>query len=636
MFAVSLRRFAGCLVFASTSLSAAPDLSEPNLHALASSSAWIKLGHYEPHAGETGWRSAIHSERFFLAGAAGLTDPKAELKATLDALTQGFTNQTSLDDHPVCRFPARAMWLAKQLGPQWPIAKVTCPAYDRWTHGQQVESVSVILATGYLANPASYYGHTLLKLNVKGLRRVSELQDLSVNYGAIGTEGDDPVSYILKGIFGGYEGGFSEVQYHFHRHQYGDEELRDLWEYELNLSPEEVAFVVGHAWEVLGQTYDYFFFRRNCAYRMAELVEVIEGLRLIPEQRPWTVPQSVLQEVAQARRADGAPLLKAVRHQPSRQTEFYAHFRALSPEEQQVFRALAVDGVPSDHRGFTALATRRQQAVLDAVMHYHQFAVDPEVRRAGEMPAAYRRALAARYALPPGSDTKPAPEVAVPPHVGRRPGLLQLGISQVEGGVSSGLVRIRPAYYDPLDVEAAHVPHAALSMGDVRWRLRSGSLSLEQLDLIAIDSVNPGVSGLSGDGGRAWRLKAGVEPALPAMDDARIVRLQGDIGLGRARDRTFYTAVLLGGAVQESRLGQGHAFARVTGVLVWRPVSYWGVSARHERRHLLSGSHRAQHATQVESRWRMGADDDLRVWVERSRAHGVRAARVTLAWGRYW
>lgn len=32
--------------------------------------------------------------------------------------------------------------------------------------------------------------------------------------------------------------------------EYGDFESRDLWEYELNLTPEETRFLVSHIWEM--------------------------------------------------------------------------------------------------------------------------------------------------------------------------------------------------------------------------------------------------------------------------------------------------------------------------------------------------------------------------------------------------
>jgi hypothetical protein len=161
-------------------------------------------------------------------------------------------------------------------------ARIACPRFDGFIRNSEVESVSIIFATGFLGNPASYYGHALLKFNYTGTDSRSPLLDVSVNYGAILTGTDDPLTYMLKGVFGGYDGGFSHVHYYFHNHNYGENELRDLWEYRLDLPPEAVRLIVAHAWEVLGQRYTYYFFRRNCAFRMAEIVQVVDGVDITP------------------------------------------------------------------------------------------------------------------------------------------------------------------------------------------------------------------------------------------------------------------------------------------------------------------------------------------------------------------
>ena len=77
------------------------------------------------------------------------------------------------------------------------------------------------------------------------------------------------------------------------------------------LSQDEVDFIMAHAWEVLGREYVYYFFRRNCAYRMAEVVEIIDGIKIIPPRRPWTVPQSLV-SAAETVRRDDQPLIEDV------------------------------------------------------------------------------------------------------------------------------------------------------------------------------------------------------------------------------------------------------------------------------------------------------------------------------------
>ena len=58
--------------------------------------------------------------------------------------------------------------------------------------------------------------------------------------------------------------------------EYNDTEARDLWEYELNLSPDQVDWMVRHAWETGATWFDYFFFRENCSYHLLSLLELAE------------------------------------------------------------------------------------------------------------------------------------------------------------------------------------------------------------------------------------------------------------------------------------------------------------------------------------------------------------------------
>lgn len=299
-----------------------------------------------------------------------MTDPRAELAATLVALAQ--PGDGDPDSHAQCRFPARRRWLAERLGPALALPARDCPKFEQWTRGSTVGSVSIVFATGYLGNPASYYGHALLKLNYASDPGRTRLQDASVNFGAILTGNDDPVSYMLKGVFGGYDGGFSDVQYHFHEHNYGENELRDLWEYRLDLPADAVTLIVGHAWEVLGQRYGYYFFRQNCAFRMAEIVQVAEGIEFIPPGLPWTIPQAMLQDLASSRLA-GRPLVVDVTRHPSRQTRFYERHGSLDGHEARVMSAVVNGEEAVNEPAFRALTTDAQRAVLDTLIDYYQF-----------------------------------------------------------------------------------------------------------------------------------------------------------------------------------------------------------------------------------------------------------------------
>ena len=46
--------------------------------------------------------------------------------------------------------------------------------------------------------------------------------------------------FFIRGIFGTYDGSFTDERFYNYNHIYGENELRDLWEYPLNFSLRKV------------------------------------------------------------------------------------------------------------------------------------------------------------------------------------------------------------------------------------------------------------------------------------------------------------------------------------------------------------------------------------------------------------
>jgi len=600
----------------------------PSLEALSHDPGWLKLGHYARASGhDAPWHSAIHSDDFFL-DPQGSTDPQRELQATLLALAapQG----EDPDQHAQCRFPARWLWLRARLphAPELQTA-ISCPALQAWTHANRVESLSIVFASGYLGNPASYYGHTLLKFNYKGEVGQTRLMDVSVNYGAIVDQQDGPITYIAKGLLGGYDGGFSHVQFYFHNHNYGDVELRDLWEYRLNLPPDAVNLVVAHAWEVLGKRYTYYFFRENCGYRMAELLQVADGVEVIPDRWPWLIPQAIVQQVGAAR-VNGQPLLAEVTYHPSRQTRFYDKYRRLDTTETTMLRALVTQQQRLDGGALAGLPPDARQRVVDALIDYYQFVGAPLERAPADIKAGYTQALAARYQLPPGP-TAPNPPPPVSPHQSRAPGWLQLGLTHHSQTGQAITLHVRPAYYDELDADSGQVRNAALTMADLQLTVRRGHTLLQRFDLVRVDSANAALTGLPGDNGAAWRLHLGVEQQRLNCERCLVGRAQADIGRGTSWSNGWYGAVYLGGTLQNNRAGHGSGQARASAQLIYRPRDGYGLRLAHEWRVPLARQAERYSVTTVEGRWAMTRDLDLRLSHARDGAH-----QTGIGLGRYW
>ncbi len=217
---------------------------------------WIKLGHYKK-----GWFSyrSPFADGFFLS-LEGASSPKKELLKTIEILfSENNDPQTTKnpDKHAQCLYLARTKWLSKAL----PINAddlMPCEAMKEWKKDLNVKSVALIFAAADLGNTSSSYGHTFLKIINPENAKNKDLIDYGINYAA-NTDASEGFFYAIKGLFGLYSGQFTMLPYHQKIREYINLEGRDIWEYHLNFTPEEVSFLVDHLIEMQIARAPYFF-----------------------------------------------------------------------------------------------------------------------------------------------------------------------------------------------------------------------------------------------------------------------------------------------------------------------------------------------------------------------------------------
>lgn len=592
----------------------------------ASSKTWLKLGHYEPdNSSDSGWQSAVYSPSFFLAED-GSTNPASELNASIRAFFQPIGDNPDL--HAQCLFKGRYRWLMSQLNLRQNIFPlVPCASFSQWTKGQAVESISLLYATGYLSNPASFYGHTLLKFNSADANR-SPLLDVTINYGAIVPPNEDPVTYIFKGVSGGYDAGFSHIQYYFHNHNYGELELRDLWEYELSLSQPQVDLIMGHLWELLGKRYRYYFFRKNCAYRVAEILELIDGLDVIPRKHPYVYPQTIVAKLGEAT-INGKPAVKSTKYHPSRQARFYNKYEQLDYSEKIFLKEAALDVNVLKGPDYDQFDRASKQGILETLADYYQISGDIE-NASKETKSNYNSVLSERFKLRGGNVFLPIIGDK-PPHKGRPPSYVQLsGISNqaLNGGMG---ITIRPSYYDALDSSSGHVVNSELKMAELKLSYFDNELLLRKLDIVSVQSVNGARTGLPGDHGQTWRLRLGLERQNLMCSGCLVARFQGDMGLAKYILPTVVVGANVGGAVQNNRNGYGALYAKSSIFLNARLNDKSNFRLEFENRHHLD-SHQSDEAVYFfELRRSLKQNMDIRIFLESNKTR-----EYSLSIGYYW
>jgi Domain of unknown function (DUF4105) len=486
---------------------------------LASDPVWLNLGQYQKGLWG-GFGSAVHSPGFFFDSVSGPRHPDLELAASIRALLQPLPDSTPA--HASCRFPARRAWfIAQGLAPDsvWPLGE--CKSLNAWRQSGAMHGVSLVFATGYLKNPASYFGHVFLKFNSHPIATDQNLINRTVNFGADLRANDNPILYVIKGLTGLYDAVYTQNDFYTQRFQYGDNQLRDLWEFELNITPAQADTLAMRVFELFGQKYRYYFFNENCAYFIAKPLEDMLGMPLLPTLAPYSLPKQIIEALMSRKLPDGSPLVRSVQYQPSRQVVFYAKFIELDAQERLAFhQMIAHPDQPYAQPGYAKASERSRKKLLDVLIDYHDYI---HAGQKDDSLAAARRQnlILERLQLPAiGSDDHRFREhKAKSPTDAPKSGLLSLG-GHVSGDRFLGLLRIRPANHDFLSDNSGRAPFSELQVFDTEIAFDADLATrpfLSRFDLMNVQALNRSKTGLPGDGDMAWAVRMAYEaPGMQA------------------------------------------------------------------------------------------------------------------------
>jgi hypothetical protein len=272
-------------------------LSRADRLELSRAPAWLALLHYERGAACGPAQLRPLGRLLPLARGERSAEPPAP---PLAAFANG--------DPARCRFPAR---FTARRGPGLPaerLPRVECPEYDQWRADLgPALAASLVFADAFQNNPSTMFGHTLIRFDRVPVAEDVDRRDLgayAVNFAA--ETGDDRgVLYAVRGIVGSYPGYYSLLPYYAKVRQYGDLESRDLWEYPLALTPEQVELLIEHLFELRDVAFPYYYFTQNCSFHLLGLLEVARpDLELLDRFPTHTIPadslRAVLEEVGLA------------------------------------------------------------------------------------------------------------------------------------------------------------------------------------------------------------------------------------------------------------------------------------------------------------------------------------------------
>ncbi|MDP7591692.1 MAG: DUF4105 domain-containing protein [Litorilituus sp.] len=530
-------------IFFVSSISHSSIANTLSLEEFSQSAQWQKLLTYKVN--EKNQRYITNKD--FLLSTQREQTPLHELQATIAAFYKPITDDSQINQHAQCQFPARLILIARHvdLNRFGALPNTDCQTYKQWRQDINASSISVVFASGYMSNPASMYGHLFLKIN-KPHEQKNNLLNASLNYGAIVPNDENPITYILRGIFGGYDAGYSDQQFYRHQHNYGNVELRDLWEYKLALTSEDVNLLVAHIWELLGNKFEYYFIDENCAFHIAKLIEVVLDKPLISNDSLWVIPSSVAKGLKKASYLN-KPLLAQVRYIPSSESILHNYYKQLTSQQRGTAKALINNNFNFKHSAYQQLTITEKQIIIEALLQYlsvmKQKQPDDKLNIKNK-----KKLMKERFKLPIGKSITTQFSVKKPaPHLGMKPSKYSMGFASVHQQKQYFTAGFRMNYFDDLSVDIAKQTFANLEMVDIEFILNDKEAHLAKIDLVNINSLYLPAIPWSNTLESAWAVRVGYEQLNNNCFDCGVFFAEGDIGKSTLLNKDSLVYAMMGG-----------------------------------------------------------------------------------------
>ncbi len=489
---------------------------------------WRALLHQSRRRIDANTRRALEETDFFFHED-GARKPNRELVAALAAFEAA--------DPPAaqaarCRFPARFAFLKEQGRTR--AERGPCPELDAWREIIGDVELTLVFPEAFLGNPASMFGHTLLRFDPKAQdgEAQNELLGWTLDYTA-DAGGQIGAIYMLRGLVGGYRGQFSIAPYYAKTKFYGDWQDRDIWEYPLDIPNEALERILLHVWELREVTLPYYFFTQNCSEKLLEVLEV-GGVTLgrgggFP---PMVAPVDTVRALEQF----GPDALGTPRLRPSPATQLQEALRRVPRSERLLTERLANGSSAPDDQALVSLDADTRARILtlayDLLRHR---------TLAKQVPEDHARTRSRKLLRARSQVDAPRPEPVQIEVLPRHPPTDGHGTARVElaGGVQDRdafiELRIMPAYHTVLDAPAGFAEGGEIRFLDTQLRYfpELNRVRLHEFTLLDVTTASPWRPPFRP---LAWHTEIGIRTRMLSsrrdrgLDTEGVFRAQAGIG----------------------------------------------------------------------------------------------------------
>ncbi len=517
---------------------------------------WRILLHYSPNQFSKNFHSLVDDELFFLAKD-GVNNPQDELEATLKGFFDKEVVETDQLQHPQCRFAARYYWLNQMLKfDNDKIIPQTCKRFEEWKDALRPKGATLVFPAAYLNNPASMFGHTLLRIDGEGQDKDSRLLAYGASYAANTNESSGFI-FAVNGIFGGYSGAFTIGTYYKVVKLYSDLENRDIWEYQLDFTEHQVEMLIRHLWELRITNFDYYFFDENCSYHLLSLFEAANpSLELSSKFNFWAIPSDTVKVVVEQ---DG--FVKNIAYRPSNSTKLKVRVQNSSELVKDFAIDIAEQKINLNDSKLNALSEQDKAETFDLSYEYLNYLRESGKDLTAESAELGFNLLKERSKLKVGRTDPNYESFAEKPELGHETGMIAVS-GGVEDSNSYYDILYRPAYHDMMAKSYGYSEYSELKFFETSFRhYENDQFKLQNLTPLSIVSLAP-----RDDFFRpmSWRVGVSIDRQNFNNDDSRklIYKFGGGSGLAYklADDLLGYSLLLTKFELSES-YDQNYALA---------------------------------------------------------------------------
>lgn len=487
---------------------------------------WMVLNYY--HKSFNGKYSSEISNGDFFLSKNGQHDPYDEFNVFVDTVKTYLADGKNKD--VLCKFPARLSFLEKNFNILNKKDRPFCPEYEEKNRFDKITSISLVFASGYFDNPGSYYGHTLIKYNYGNDVLNQTSLDSSLNYGANATDDAGSPLYAIKGLLGFYDATYSRNNNFIYSNLYTNSQIRDIWEYELDLSKPQIKFLVEHSWEMMNAKFKYYFFNDNCANRIARLIELATGQDLSKTHGLWLLPMQVIRKLG--RNNPASSLVKKVGYNPSLKTVFSSKFNTLDSKSKDRFVKFFYSTDEEKRKNVNTFDSDQLYMILD----YMDLKVakltlkKKDVEKINEMNKQRAIILGELLSRPSDKITRnydikdaPSPAETKPTSV------LRLGYGMREGS-QFARVGYRVTNNDFLNVPTPGQEISQFFMGDFEAEIRDGRIDINKATIVEIANLNTNPLPMKMTGEYSWALKGDYSARNDLCINCSTLGIEGKVG----------------------------------------------------------------------------------------------------------